>query len=165
MREMLRRHLGEFDICPAGNGFEVEVNEFDYRKENEICYDMDGVTVRHWPRSRGKDSASAYRLDWNGFSFVWTGDGRPDELTPKYAKGVDVFVTEMQTDVGALVSMKMGASIELSDDVIDTHHTPHFAVGYLMKQVNPRIGMVTHRYFEPGSSDEPSAGIRAHWDG
>ena len=93
MRKMLRWHLEEFDTCPAGDGFEVDVNEFDYRKENDICYDKDGVTVRHWPRSHGKDGASAYRLDWNGLSFVWTGDGRPDELTLKYAKGVDVFVS------------------------------------------------------------------------
>ena len=165
MRKMLRWHLEEFDTCPIGDGYEVEVNEFDYRKENEICYDKDGVTVRHWPRSHGKDGASAYRLDWNGPSFVWTGDGRPDELTLKYAKGVDVFVTEVQTDGGALMSLKMGMPIELYDYIIDTHHTPHFAAGYLMKQINPRLGMATHMFLEPGLSNELSAGIRAHWDG
>ncbi len=46
------------------------------------------------------DGASAYRLDWNGLSFVWTGDGRPDNLTAEIAKGVDVFVTELQPDLG-----------------------------------------------------------------
>jgi ribonuclease Z len=29
---------------------------------------------------------------------VWTGDGRPDETTIEFAKGVDVFVTEGQTE-------------------------------------------------------------------
>jgi ribonuclease Z len=165
MRKMLRWHLEEFDTCPIGDGFEIEVTEFDFRKENDVCYDKDGVTVRHWPRSHGKDGASAYRLDWNGLSFVWTGDGRPDELTAKYAKGVDVFVTEVQSDLGSLMSMKMGMPVELYNYVIDTHHTPHYAAGYLMKQINPRVGMVTHMFLEPGLENELSAGIRAHWDG
>jgi len=165
MRKMLRWHFEEFDFMPMGDGFEVEVNEFDFREENGICYDKNGVTVRHWPRSHGKDGASAYRLDWNGLSFVWTGDGRPDELTVKYAQGVDVFVTEMQTDLGQLMSMKMGYPPAMYNYIIDTHHTTHFAVGYLCKEVNPRIGMVTHLEYEPALSEEVTAGIRTHWDG
>ncbi len=165
MRKMLRWHIEEFNTCPAGDGMEIDVNEFDWKEENGICYDKDGVTVRHWPRSHGKDGASAYRLDWNGLSFVWTGDGRPDELTAKYAKGVDVFVTEVQSDLGALMSMKMGIPVELYEYVIDTHHTPHYAAGYLMKQINPRVGMVTHMFLEPGLENELSAGIRTQWDG
>ena len=165
MKKMLKWHLEEFDTCPIGDGYEVEVTEFDHRKENEICYDKDGVTVRHWPRSHGKDGASAYRLDWNGLSFVWTGDEAPDELTAKYAKGCDVFVTEAQADIGRLVGMKMGIPPILFEYVVDTHHTPHYAAGYLMKQVNPRIGMVTHVEMEAGLENELSAGVRAHWDG
>jgi ribonuclease Z len=165
MRKMLRWHLEEFDTCPAGDGFEIEVNEFDFRNENEICYDKDGVTVRHWPRSHGKDGASAYRLDWNGLSFVWTGDGRPDELTLKYAKGVDVFVSEVQSDLGDLMSMKMGMPVELYNYVIDTHHTPHYAAGYMMQQIQPRIAMVTHIEHEPSLVSELVAGIRAHYKG
>ena len=58
---------------------EVEVNEFISDDDSGICYEKDGVTVRHWRRSHKKDGASGYRLDWNGLSFVWTGDGRPEE--------------------------------------------------------------------------------------
>ena len=165
MKKMLRWHLEEFDTCPVGDGYEIEVTEFDFRDENGICYDQDGVTVRHWPRSHGKDGASAFRLDWNGLSFVWTGDGRPDELTVKYSQGVDVFVTEVQNDIGALMSQKMGLPAPLFNYVIDTHHTPHFAAGYLMSQINPRIGMATHLFEEPGLSAELVAGVREHWDG
>lgn len=48
---------------------------------------------------------------------------------------------------------------------IDTHHTPHYAAGYLIKQVNPRLGMITHVEYEDDLLNEVSAGIRAHWDG
>jgi len=165
MRKMLRWHFEEFDFMPIGDGFEVEVTEFDFREENGICYDKSGVTVRHWPRSHGKDGASAYRLDWNGLSFVWTGDGRPDELTVKYSQGVDVFVTEVQNDLGQLMSMKMGMPPAMYNYMIDTHHTPHFAAGYLFKEINPRIGMVTHMEYEAALTEELIGGIRAHWDG
>lgn len=165
MKKMMKWHLEEFDTLPIGDGYEVEVNEFDWRKENEKCYDKDGVIVKHWPRSHGKDGASAYRLEWNGLSFVWTGDGRPDELTAKYAKGADVFVTEMQNDLAALMQMKLGYPPVLYNYIIDTHHTPHYAAGYLFKEVNPRIGMVCHLEYEPSLVNEVSAGIRAHWPG
>ena len=90
MKQMLPWHLEAFDVFPIGDGYEVDVNEFDWKDENGVYYEKNGVTVRHWRRSHAKDGATAYRLDWNGLSFVWTGDGRPDELTTKYSKGANV---------------------------------------------------------------------------
>ncbi len=28
---------------------QIEVHEFDYRKENEVVYDRNGIVVRSWP--------------------------------------------------------------------------------------------------------------------
>ena len=80
MREMNRWHEENFSAAPVGYGLDIQVTEFDWRERNGVCYDKDGVVVRHWPRSHVKDGASAYRLDWEeaGLSFVWTGDGRPE---------------------------------------------------------------------------------------
>ena len=87
MKAMTHWHTDSFNQFPVGDGY-----------DNGVCYDKDGVVVRHWRRAHGKDGASAYRLDWNGLSLVWTGDGRPDANTAKFAKGVDVFVSELQPD-------------------------------------------------------------------
>ena len=76
-----------------------------------------------------------------------------------------MFVTEVQADLGRLMSLKYGYPTELYNYIIDTHHTPHYAAGYLFKEVNPRIGMVCHLEYEPSLVNEISAGIRAHWDG
>ena len=167
MKQMMKWHLEAFDTIPIGDGYEVDVTEFDFKDENGICYDRNGVTVRHWPRSHAKDGASAYRLDWHdtGLSFVWTGDGRPDELTIKNSKGVDVFVSEVQTDTGFLNSIKYGYPPTLFNYIIDIHHTPHYAAGHLFKEIDPRIGMCTHIEYEPELLNEVIAGIRAHWDG
>jgi len=165
MKQMLKWHLEAFDACPIGEGYEVEVNEFDWKDENGICYDKNGVTVRHWRRSHVKDGASAYRLDWNGLSFVWTGDGRPDDLTAKYAKGVDVFVTELQPDLALLNQLKYGLPQFLFNYTVDIHHTLAYATGYLINQVNPRVGMATHLCFDDDTLNEQTADIRTHWKG
>ena len=48
---------------------------------------------------------------------------------------------------------------------MDIHHTLTYAAGYLIKQVNPRCGMVTHLAFDNDTLHETTADIRDHWDG
>ena len=165
MKRMTHWHTKSFSASPIGDGYEVEVNEFDYTDDNGICYDKNGVTVRHWRRSHNMDGASAYRLDWNGLSFVWTGDGRPDTNTIEYAQGVDVFVTELQPDLGTVMELKTGIPAAIYNSTIDIVHTDHYATGYMIDQVNPRIGMVTHMAFDRDLVSECLAGIRQHWKG
>lgn len=165
MQAMTHWHTDSFNSFPIGDGYEVEVNEFDFRDDNGICYDQDGVTIRHWRRSHTKDGAVAYRLDWNGLSFVWTGDGLPDKLTEKYAAGVDVFVTELQPDLGNLNSLKFGVPPVMLNATIDMAHTTHYAAGYLINQVKPRLGMITHLSLDEAIVPELLAGIRSHWKG
>jgi ribonuclease Z len=167
MREMLVWHIENFEHVPIGDGTQVDVTEFDWRDENGVCYDQDGVTVRHWPRSHVKDGASAYRLDWEegDLSFVWTGDGRPDEKTVEYSQDVDVFVTEGQLDLPAIMAMKWGTPEFMTEYTIDTYHTPYYAAGKLFSEVNPRLGMITHTNYEEELMGESVAEVRAHWKG
>jgi ribonuclease BN (tRNA processing enzyme) len=165
MKMMTHWHTDSFNACPIGDGYEVEVNEFDFRDDNGICYNKDGVTVRHWQRSHTKDGASAYRLDWNGLSFVWTGDGRPDELSLELSKGVDVFVTEVQADTGNLQALKFGMPPLMLTNTIDQAHSTHHAVGYMFEQIKPRLAMVTHMSYDEELIPEIVAGIRHHYQG
>ena len=165
MKQMTHWHTDSFNSSPIGDGYEVDVNEFDFRDDGGICYDQDGVTIRHWRRSHVKDGASAYRLDWNGLSFVWTGDGRPDDLTLKYAKGVDVFVTETQPDIAHLQEIKMGLPAMITNVTVDAAHTPHYAAGYMMNKIQPRIAMLTHLDYAHEQIPEILAGIRYHYKG
>ena len=163
MKMMTHWHTDSFNASPIGDGYEVEVNEFDFRDDNGVCYDKDGVTIRHWRRSHTKDGASAYRLDWNGLSFVWTGDGRPDELSLELAKGVDVFVTEVQPDTANLQALKFGLPAIITNTTIDQAHTPHYAVGYMFNKIQPRLAMVTHTAYDEELIPEIVAGIRVHY--
>ena len=165
MKTTTHWHTDSFNAFPIGDGDEVEVNEFDHRDDNGICYDKDGVTVRHWQRLHTKDGASAYRLDWNGLSFVWTGDGRPDELSMELAQGVDVFVTEVQPDTGNLQALKFGMPPLMLNNTIDQAHSIHYAVGYMFDKIQPRLAMVTHVSFDEELVPEIVAGIRHHYSG
>jgi len=165
MKMMTHWHTDSFNASPIGDGYEVEVNEFDFRDDNGICYNKDGVTIRHWRRSHTKDGASAYRLDWNGLSFVWTGDGRPDELSLELAKGVDVFVTEVQPDTVNISALKFGMPPIIGMTTIDQAHSPHYAVGYMFNKIQPRLAMVTHMSYDEELIPEILAGIRVHYSG
>ncbi len=165
MKTMTNWHTVGFMSCPVGDGYEVEVNEFDYKDDGGVCYEKNGVTIRHWRRSHNMDGASGYRLDWNGLSFVWTGDGRPDTTTIKMCQGVDVFVTESQADTARVTQLKTGLPQAVYNLTIDTVHTDHYATGYMIDQVQPRMGMVTHLSYDHDLVAELLAGVRVHWKG
>ncbi len=152
-------------IGGMADGYEIDTHEFDYHDDGGVCYERDGVRIIHWRRSHGIDGASAYRLDWNGLSFVWTGDGKPDRLTEKYAKGADLFVTEMALDVVGLWALKQGVSPLMGAVTIDNFHTPHYAVGYLANSIAPRLAMVTHFSYDRELVGEMIAGVRRHYSG
>ena len=165
MKQMCNWHRQSFMCYPAGDGYETEVTEFDYKSDGGICYEKNGVTVRHWRRSHTMDGASGYRLDWNGLSFVWTGDGKADENTVKYSKGADVFVSEMVVDNPALWGMKQGIPQLIGAFTIDAAHTSGYGVGYMARQINPRLAMATHFSFDRELIGEAVAEVRSHWKG
>ena len=79
---------GELRESPIGKGFDLDVHEFDFRDDGGVAYEKNGVKITHWRQSHTEDGASAYRLDWNGMCVAFTGDGRPNSLTIKYAEGL-----------------------------------------------------------------------------
>ncbi|RKZ44363.1 MAG: MBL fold metallo-hydrolase [Gammaproteobacteria bacterium] len=168
MLNMLAWHTDAFDVFPAGNA--IDVVEFDFKDDGGIIYDKDNIKIIHWRRSHAKDGASGYRLDWKisdteSLCFVWTGDGRPTELDIKYAKGCDIFVTELQTETFGVSSIVQGVPPFLARYTVDTHHTPAYASGYLASKIKPRLFMTTHMAYDPYLNEETVAEVRVHWKG
>lgn len=165
MDEMLTWHKDSFDLFPVGKGWEMEVNEFNFEDDGGIVYEKDGVKIIHWRQSHTEDGASAYRLDWNGMCVAFTGDGRPNSLTAKYAKGCDLLITEVQVELMAISSGVNGVLPVMGRMTVDTSHNPGYAAGYLFNQVKPRLGMTTHMSFDSYSNPELLAQIRENWKG
>ncbi len=163
MKMMMHWHREAFSVFPTA--WEIEVNEFDFADAGGTAYEKDGVKVIHWPASHAKDGASGYRLDWNGLSFCYTGDTRPNTLDIKYCKGVDVMISETQPEVIAISSGVQGVPPFVGRYTMDTHHTPSYAAGWIFNQVQPRIAMTTHMPFDPYINAETVAEVREHWKG
>jgi ribonuclease Z len=165
MKQMCHWHRDSFSMFPVGQAWDIDVHEFDYRDNGGIIYDKDGVTVRHWERSHTKDGASGYRLDWNGLSVVWTGDGRPNRNDVEWAKDCDVYITETQASLMSISSGVAGVPPVVGRYTIDTSHTPAYAAGYMASLIEPRLLMTTHMAFDPYQNDETVVEIRENWKG
>lgn len=165
MKQMANWHTDAFDVFPVGEGFDIEVNEFDFMDDGGVIYDKDGVKIIHWRQSHAKDGASAYRLDWNGMSVAFTGDGRPNSLTEKYAEGVDILITETQPEVMEISSSVQGVPPFIGRYTVDTHHNPAYAAGYLYNIVKPRLALSTHMPNDFYVNAETIAEVRVHWKG
>ena len=163
MKEMLTWHKASFDQSPIGKGFDMEVNEFDFRDDGGVAYDKDGVKITHWRQSHTEDGASAYRLDWNGMCVAFTGDGRPNSLTLKYAKGCDLVITEVQVELIAISATVNGVMPVIGRVTVDSAHNPGYAAGYLFERLKPRMAMTTHFGYDGYSNAELLAEIRKHY--
>jgi ribonuclease Z len=165
MDEMLTWHKDSFDIFPAGTAWEIDVNEFPFDDDGGVAYEEDGVKITHWRQSHTQDGATAYRLDWNGMCVAFTGDGRPNSLTAKYAKGCDLVITEVQVELMALSSVVNGVLPVMGRMTVDTSHNPGYAAGYLFNELKPRMAMTTHMSYDTYSNPELLAQIRQKYDG
>lgn len=165
MKEMLTWHRASFDESPIGKGFEMDVNEFDFRDDGGVAYEKNGVKITHWRQSHTEDGASAYRLDWNGMCVAFTGDGRPNSLTIKYAAGCDLLITEVQAELVSISAAVNGVLPVIGRNTTDSAHNPGYAAGYLYNKVKPRMAMTTHMSYDGYSNPELLAEIRYHYKG
>ncbi len=165
MKEMLAWHRESFDQSPIGKGFDMDVNEFDFRDDGGVAYEKNGVKITHWRQSHTEDGASAYRLDWNGMCVAFTGDGRPNSLTIKYAAGCDLLITEVQAELVSISAAVNGVLPVIGRNTTDSAHNPGYAAGYLYNKVKPRMAMTTHMSYDGYSNPELLAEIRYHYKG
>ena len=83
-------------------GAEVNVHEFDYTKVQAI-YDYNGVKIISFPAVHIYDGPVSLRLEWNGLTFVYSGDTTPSYFMIENGKGADVLVHETFNTVKQLV--------------------------------------------------------------
>jgi ribonuclease Z len=114
-------------IVPSG-GMTIEANEFDYSlfSENDprqLVYDNNGVKIYAFPVDHLLEGAVGYRLEWNGLSFVYTGDSVPTSFEAEQSKGVDVFAHEMFIDAPTF-SEKNNMPLQIAKNVVSEHTPP-----------------------------------------
>ena len=148
----------------VASGQELEVHEFDYRGENQVIYEENGVTIRSFPAVHAFDGPVSFRLDWNGRSFVFSSDTFPNNWFNKYAQNADVVVHECFVSVENLIermNFPVGRALLVGAQV----HTPPEAFGKVMSIVKPRMAVAYHFINDFDTAPSILEGIRTTYDG
>jgi ribonuclease Z len=145
-------------------GYSIEVNEFDYKAENAIIYEHNGVKIRSFPAIHSLDGPVSFSLEWKGLKFVFGSDTYPNEWFVDYAADADLAVHECFVAVPDLVR-KMGFTPEQALLVGTQIHTAPEAFGKVMSEIKPRMAVAYHFFKDFDTTAEVNNRIRTTYDG
>jgi len=143
---------------------QIIVHEFDYKGENQVIYQENGVTIRSWPAIHAGDGAVSFSLEWNGLKLVIGGDTMPNTWYTKHALDADIAIHEAFLTPEQLVKL-YNQSPESALGVGTYVHTPPQAFGKIMSTVKPRLAIAYHFFNESDTRDQIYAYIRETYDG
>ncbi len=164
MQKMLTWDLAGRAGITDFRGYSMEVNEFDYRLENEVIYEENGVQIRTFPAIHSIDGAISYALEWNGLKFVFSSDTYPNKWFKEYAKNADLAIHECFVAVPDLVA-KMGFTPESALLVGTQVHTAPEAFGKVMSDIEPRMAVAYHFFNDFDTANNVFERIRSTYDG
>ena len=145
-------------------GYTIEVNEFNYKAENAVIYEENGVTIRSFPAIHALDGPVSFSLEWKGLKFVFGSDSYPNKWFVKYAKDSDLAVHECFVAVPDLVA-KMGFTPEQALTVGTQIHTAPEAFGKVMQEIKPRMAVAYHFFKDFDTTAAVNDRIRTTYDG
>lgn len=138
--------LGKVD---HGSAQELICHEFDYSKKNQVVYSDSelGVTVTATPVVHIIDGPVAYRLDWKGRSFVFSGDTKPCQNMVELAKGADIFVHEAFV-LPETLAHAMQIDLEDAHNIVEHVHTPLRGAGVVFAAARPALAVAYHLWLQ-----------------
>jgi ribonuclease Z len=145
-------------------GYSLEVHEFEYKAENAVIFEENGVTIRSFPAIHSLDGPVSFSLEWNGLKFVFGSDTYPNKWFVEYAKDADLVVHECFVAVPDLVS-KMRFTPEQALTVGTQIHTAPEAFGKVMTQIKPRMAVAYHFFKDFDTTAAVNDRIRTTYDG
>jgi ribonuclease Z len=140
----------------------IEVTEFDYRQENVVVYQENGITVRSFPAIHTGDGPVSFAIEYAGLKLVFAGDTTPNMWFVKYAKDADFVIHEAFANPARYVEI-MNQPPQLSWRMCCEFHTSGPAMGKVMSFIGPRHAVAYHHQEELGPSIEKD--IRTTYDG
>lgn len=156
------RQTRSFKINPVCG--EIIVHEFDYKGENIVVYEKDGVVIRSWPAIHTGDGPVSYSLEYKGIKCVFGGDTFPNKWFLKYAKDADFVIHECMPTPEQMVVF-YNQPPQLAWRASGGFHTSPPAFGKMMSMINPRHAVAYHFFNEEGTRYEIYGEIRTTYDG
>ena len=151
-----------FQLSPIPGS--IETTEFDYKKQNQVVYQKNGVTIRSWPAIHTGDGPVSYLLEYAGLKIVIGGDTFPNKWFIKYAKNADVVIHEAFFGPEIFVkSYNMPPG--LAWRACCAFHTSGQAFGKVISEVKPRHAVAYHFLNEEGTRYKLYDNIRETYSG
>jgi ribonuclease Z len=155
--QLTRWHRESFSFLSTGvkgggDGYDIVPHELPYMRSG-VAYEGHGVVITHFPAIHARDGSISYKLEWNGMSMVFSGDTKPNDYMLRHGKGVDVLVHEMVVPATVWATKNSGlnpgdtgyaAAVKIAKEIQRSSHTPELALGYILEQTQPRLGIGTH---------------------
>ena len=145
-------------------GYQMEVNEFDFKLENEVIYEENGVVIRTFPAIHAIDGSVSFALEWNGLKFIFSSDTYPNKWFVEYSKDADLVIHECFIAAPDLVN-KMKFTPESALAVGTQVHTAPEAFGKVMSVVKPRMAVAYHFFNDFDTASNVYERIRSTYDG
>jgi ribonuclease Z len=154
-------------LGPSG-GTRTEVHEFDvgrFAPDNPqlVVYEEDGVRISAFPVVHCIFGAVGYRVEWNGLSLTFHGDGTPSRFEAEQAAGVDLFMHEGFIDPETLAA-KANMPLKVAT-AIGAEHTTGDRFGELCQIARPRMAVAYHYLLDDDTVDPFFSSLRSTWDG
>jgi ribonuclease Z len=156
------------------DGYQIVPHELNYMMEPGVAYKDDDVLINHFPAAHDRDGSISYKITFHGMSVVFSGDTKPTDWMLKYAKGVDVLIHEMALSVNDWVNHMAGlypgddnyaAAYAQMKEVQDNSHTPEDALGKILAETAPRLGVITHCHFNQDTFIQAVDRVRRRYEG
>jgi ribonuclease Z len=164
LREMVTWDLRGRQGLTDERGYHIEINEFDYKGENQVVYQENGVTIRSWPAIHSLDGPVSFGLEWNGLKFVFGSDTYPNKWFVKHAKDADLAIHECFVAVPSLIE-KFKFTPQTALAVGTQVHTPPEGFGKVMSIIKPRMAVAYHFFKDFDTTAEVNDRIRSTYDG
>ncbi len=151
-----------FKITPVPG--EIKVHEFDYKGENKVIYQENGITVRSWPAIHAGDGPASFAIEYASLKLVFGGDTSPNKWFVQYAKDADFVIHEAFIEPGLFVAYGSQPP-QLAWRACCAFHTSGQAFGKIMSTIKPRHAVAYHFLNEEATRYSLYDNIRETYDG
>lgn len=179
LKALMKWHEESFSFLPTGlvgqgDGYDIITKELPYMDVGGVAYEANGVTITHFPAVHARDGSISYKLAWNGLSMVFSGDTKPNDYMLDQGAGVDVLIHEMVVPPDVWAAKNSGLSpgdqgwdqaVQTATAVQQSSHTPQLALGYILSQTQPRLGIATHFQVNEDTVGPAVTDVQSWYDG
>ena len=142
----------------------ITVVEFDYKAENKVVYNENGVTIRSIPAIHAGDGPVSFILEYAGIKVVIGGDTFPNKWYIEHAANADVAIHETfltPPDLVKFYGQSPGQALGVGTQI----HTSPQAFGKVMSTIKPRHAIGYHFFNEQGTHDDILKGVLETYEG